>query len=151
MHVDKHVVKLILETCQILCAVHHLIASKYKPPYKLTHKNHPCTVWARESLENYKWLVKLGIELCKEYTYRYGKVHKCEQYIKKMSKKKNFPLITKIEFTPPAQAMPEMYKSKDTIDSYRQYYFFEKHTLLSWTKRKEPEWITEIREMFVSK
>jgi len=68
-----------------------------------------------------------------------------------MSKKKNFPLIAKTEFTPPAHAMPEMYKSKDVVESYRQYYFFEKHSLLSWTKREEPKWVTEIREMFVLK
>lgn len=151
MHVDKHVVKMILETCQILCAVHHLIESSYEQPYKLTHKNHPCTVWARESLANYKWLTKLGQELCKEYTYRYDKVHKCEQYIKEMSKEKNFPYITNTEFTPPAQAMPKMYKSDDVIESYRQYYFFEKHSLLSWKKREEPEWVTEIRELFTEK
>ena len=149
MHVDKHVVKMILETCQMLCAVHHLLASSYEPPYKLTHKNHPCTVWAMESLANYKWLATLGMELCEEYTYRYGKVHKCEQYIRKMIK--NFPKFLNTEFTPPAQAMPEIYKSKDAVESYRQYYFFEKHLLLYWKKREEPEWVTEIREMFTTK
>ena len=144
MHVDKHVVKMILETCQMLCVVHHLVTSSYEPPYKLTHKNHPCTVWARESMANYKWLVNLGLELCKEYTYRYEKVHKCEQYIRKMSKKKNFPRISKTVLTTPVQAMPRMYKSKDVVESYRHYYFFEKHHLLSWKKREEPKWVTDI-------
>jgi hypothetical protein len=150
MHVDKHVVKMILETCQMLCTVHHLCESKYEPPYKLTHKNHPCTVWARASVDNYKWLINLGLELCKEYTYRYGRIHKCKQYIKKMGKKKNMPFIPDVGFTTPAQAMPDMYKSDDVVESYRQYYFFEKYLLFSWKSREEPEWVSEIREMFCS-
>lgn len=148
MHADKHVVKMILETAQMLCTVHHLCESMYKPPYKMTHKNHPCTVWVRTSVENYKWLVKLGLELCKEYTHRYGKTHKCEQYIRKMKMKKNIPSLPKIGFTPPAQAMPDMYKSKDAVESYRQYYYFEKHFLLTWKKRDEPVWVSEIRAIF---
>lgn len=148
MHADKHVVKMILETTQMLCASHHLCESAYNPPYKLTHKNHPCTVWVRTSVANYKWLVKLGLELCKEYTHRYGKTHKCEQYIRKMKKKKNIPSLPDIGFTPPAQAIPDMYKSNDAVESYRQYYYFEKHFLLTWKKRDEPTWVSEIRAIF---
>lgn len=146
MHVDKHVVKMILESCQILCSVHLLTDSKYTPPYKLTHKNHPCNIWARASLDNYKWLVSLGLELCKEYTYRYGKTHKCEAYIKDMEK--NLPNIPSLGITDPAQAMPVEYKSKNPIESYRAYYFFEKNDLHSWKKRDVPDWITESRSFF---
>jgi len=147
-HLDKHVVKMCLEHTQILCSVYLLTESKYKPPYKLTHKNHPCNVWARTSLNNFKWLIEMSIELCKEYTYRYGKVHKCEQYILDMAKEENYPNIPSIGFTPPAQAMPDMYKGSDAVESYRQYYFFDKHYILSWKKRCEPEWVDEIRKMF---
>ncbi len=83
-HCDKHVVKMILETAQLLCGAHHVtdqVPTKYPPstlqvPYKLSHKNHPCAIWTRESLSNYLYLCELGLELCKEYTYRYGKRHK---------------------------------------------------------------------------
>ena len=146
MHVDKHVIKMVLETCQILCTVHHLTKSDYIPPYKITHKNHPCIIWTLSSRENYKWLTKLGIELCKEYTYRYGKIHKCQNYIKDMSK--NIPDIPRLGFTPPAQAMPEIYKSNNTVESYRAYYFFEKMELHSWKKREIPEWINETIKKF---
>ncbi len=47
--------------------------------YKATHINHPSAIWARESKANYQWLAYLLVELCKEYTHRYGKVHKCEE------------------------------------------------------------------------
>jgi hypothetical protein len=79
MHVDKHAVKMILESVQLLCSAHHLHPNgEDLKLMKLTHKNHPSSIWTRESLSNYKWLLELTKELCKEYTYRYGKVHKCE-------------------------------------------------------------------------
>ena len=52
-HCDKHVIKMILETAQLLCCVHWV--SGVEAPYKKTHVNHPSSVWARESLTNYKW------------------------------------------------------------------------------------------------
>ena len=91
MHVNKHVVKMILESTQMLCSVHHVCKQidpnySYTPPYKLAHKNHPCSIWVRESLSNYLWLIELAKELSKEYTYRYGKSHKCESYIYELEK-----------------------------------------------------------------
>lgn len=149
MYVDKHIVKMILETCQILCSVWHLSDENkkiYEPPYKLCHKNHPCNIWTRTSLENYKWLCILGIELCKEYTYRYGKIHKSQQYIEKMMELD--PPIPSLGFTSPAQAMPDIYKSDDPIESYRAYYFFDKYHIHSWTKREIPDWILETKKLF---
>lgn len=150
MHVDKHVIKMILESAQMLCAAHHVSESEYVPPYKLAHKNHPCTIWVRESVGNYKWLCKLGLELCKEYTYRYGKVHKTEEHLRALSK--NIPPIPNKGFTTPAQAMPIEYKDEDPVEAYRAYYFFAKHDLLSWkgkiAGRAPPDWIVEMYEMF---
>lgn len=141
MHVNKHVVKMILETCQLLCSVHHIVNSEYKPPYKLTHKNHPSSIWTRTSIDNYKWLCRLGQELCKEYTYRYNKKHKCEEYINELSY--NIPILPDIGFTQPLQAMPDNYKEKDSIDAYRNYYFYEKSRMHSWKKREKPQWFEE--------
>jgi len=141
MHVDKHVVKMILEHTQLLCSVHHITHSEYIPPYKLTHKNHPCSIWTRESLSNYKYLIKLTKELCKEYTYRYGKVHKCEQYIDLLNN--NLPPIEDIGFTKPRQAMPNEYKEEDSIMAYRNYYFYGKQHIHTWKKRDSPEWLND--------
>ena len=124
---------------------------------KLTHKNHPSSIWTRESLSNYKWLVKLTKELCKEYTYtyRYGKVHKCEtEYLQILEE--NNPDIPDIGFTVPRQAMPETYKIEsekidDAIEAYRQYYFFEKNSMLDWKNRDIPEWIKEYKILFDDK
>jgi len=151
MHVNRHVVKMILESTQILCSVHHVWKEDnpnygYTPPYKLAHKNHPCCIWARTSLSNYIWLIELAKELCKEYTYRYGKIHKCESRICELEK--NLPPLEDKGFTPPAQAMPETYRYKDPVEAYRQYYIFEKYNLFAWKEREEPQWIKDFYKLF---
>ena len=152
MHLDKHVIKMILETTQLLCSAHHMTNSEYTPCYKLSHKNHPCAVWTRESKDNYIWLCTFEKELCKEYTYRYGKIHKCQSYIEDLEK--NVPKLPELGFTKPAQAMPKMYKDDDFIDAYRTYYFFGKIKIHSWkgkvSGRPIPEWITEMHNLFIS-
>ena len=79
MHCDKHVRKMILEYAQMLCTAHH-VCGRYKNPklYKISFKNNPCTVWARTSSGNYLYLYILFINLCKEYTRRFGKIHATE-------------------------------------------------------------------------
>ena len=146
-HVDKHVVKMILESCQLLCSAHHITESKYKAPYKLTHKNHPCSIWTRTSLANYNWLIEMSLELCKEYTYRYGKVHKCQAYIEEL--KINPPPIEDIGLTTPKLAMPDIYKDDNPVMAYRQYYFFEKKPLHYWKNRKTPKFIIKIEKLFI--
>ena len=159
LYVNKHVVKMILEHLQLLCSVHHICNQdiefpKYTPPYKLTHKNHPCAKWIRNSLENYLYIIDLTKELCKEYTFRYNKIHKCEQYLKELEE--NLPSIPSIGFTLPALAMPDEYKYNNTkilddvVESYRQYYFFEKRHIFDWKNRPVPDFIKEYEDMFES-
>lgn len=146
MHVDKHVIKMILETCQLLCSAVHM-TNAYEPPYKLTHKNHPSSIWTRESINNYKWLCELGKELCYEYTFRYGKIHKCQEYIENLSE--NPPPLPTYPFTPPPKVMPDIYKlCDDPVLSYRNYILYEKTKLLSWkgkiASREIPSWVREV-------
>ena len=148
LYVDKHVLKMIIETLQLLCGVHHMTmtqTSTYKPKYKLTHKNHPCAKWTRASLSNYKWLCELGIELCKEYTFRYEKIHKCQSIIEDLTE--NLPNIIDIGFLSPYQAMPDMYRDEDPIEAYKQYYIFEKNHIHKWKKRKIPDFIQEAYDL----
>ena len=138
-HVDRHVVKMILETAQLLSTAHWLTGGE--GPYRVTHKNHPSAIWARSNKSNYNWLCKLGLELCKEYTYRYGKTHKTQQHLEWLSK--NIPLISEGRFSPPTLAMPETFMCEDTITSYRNYYTKGKKHLHSWKKREQPKFIVE--------
>ena len=137
-HVDKHVVKMILETAQLLSTTHWMSGSE--GPYRQTHKNHPSAVWTRSNKSNYTWLCELGMELCKEYTHRYGKTHKTQQHIEWLSI--NIPNIPDGEFAQPTLAMPEQYKSEDHIKSYQLYYVKDKSHLHSWKKREIPEFIS---------
>jgi hypothetical protein len=139
-HCDKHVVKMILETAQLLCGVHHVINQlNDQIPYKLSHKNHPCAIWARECLENYIWLCDLGISLSEEYKYRYGKIHKSKSIIEwcilnKPNLKENS------DMTSFALAMPDECKTNNAIQSYRNYYMMEKRGIATWKNRDIPEW-----------
>mgnify|MGYP000539243712 FL=1 len=138
-HVDKHVVKMILETAQLLCGVHHLTPQVTpQVPYKLSHKNHPCSIWTRESLSNYLYLCELGLELGKEYTHRYGKRHKSIDVINWCIINK--PNIPDIGFTTPAMAMPDEFKVDSVVESYRNYYIGAKISLASWKNREKPFW-----------
>jgi len=142
-HANKHVVKMILETAQLLCSAHIVLDDtdniEETPLYKLSHRNHPCAKWARESSENYKWLYDLFYDLCTEYTYRYGKIHMCEtKFISVLVFiPKNIP---KGPMTPFALAMPEECKMEDAVESYRNYYKMHKQHLCEWSKRSVPEW-----------
>ena len=140
MHNDKHVVKMILEYAQILCTTHRLLDGDQDVLYKATHKNHPSTVWARESISNYRWLHELWVCLSNEYTHRYGKTHLSYTKLKNILDKPptNLP---EGPLTGVSQAMPEEYKnSLDHIKAYRDYYIGEKQSLAKWTKREAPQW-----------
>jgi hypothetical protein len=107
-------------------------------PYKLSHKNHPCAIWTRESLSNYIYLCELGLELCNEYTYRYGKRHKSLDVI--LWCIINRPNIPDKGLTEPAKAMPDEYKVKNVIESYRNYYRGAKSGFANWKMRETPSW-----------
>ena len=131
-HVDKHVIKMILEVAQLLCSAIWIVNPEVSPPYKLTHKNHPCAKWTRESKDNWYWLQSLGLELCYEYSYRYGKVHSVENVIENLS----VPNLPEIGFTTPPLCMSDEYKSDNFIDSYRKLYTLGKKHLHSWNGAK---------------
>ena len=142
MHCDKHVVKMILETAQLLCGVHHMTDSQRMISYKLSHKNHPCSIWARECVENYVWLCDLGLELCEEYTYRYGKKHKSQEIIEWCLL--NIPNIKENgSVTDFKLAMPDECKiDNNPILSNRKYYIDFKKDFAKWKNRDVPNWFT---------
>jgi hypothetical protein len=109
--------------------------------YQATHINHPSAVWARKSIENYNWLAEHLFALGEEYTYRYGKTHKCfgELSYQLQSPPKN---LTNYDMTTMPSAMaPEYVVSEDPIVNYRNYYKIGKARMHSWKNRQPPEWI----------
>lgn len=141
MHNDRHVVKMILESAQLLSTAHRVIDNIEDDStlYKKTHTNHPSAKWVRESSQHYDWLYNLFVELCKEYKYRYNKTHLTERKLKDVLSKKPKNLTDK-GFRQPPQAMPDYLRSSDSISAYRNYYQREKSHLAKWTKRNPPKW-----------
>ena len=138
-HCDKHVVKMILESCQILCTVHHLFAVYPTIPYRKTHASHPCIIWVMQSQGNFEWLIQLTKYLLHEYTYRYGKTHKSREVY-------NWMLEHPLPFNPKiltefAQVMPDIYKSSDPVLAYREYYKYGKKSILKYSVRGLPDWL----------
>jgi hypothetical protein len=145
---DKHVVKMIVEGCQMLSTNHRLSGSHvvYTLPvklYKQAFQNHPCTVWARHNKENYMWLAEHTLELCYEYRRRYGKTHACE--IMSHWFTIYYPLrIPDGDLTPFAQAMPDEFKvPNDSVAAYRKYYIGAKAKIAKWKFTNPPDWYTE--------
>ena len=136
---DKHIVKMPLETCQMLSIIYsdwyYGVGKLYKSdgtPYRTAHgafRNHPCTQWAAANQYNLAWLIAHGIALCNEYTARYNKRHTCYDPIIQAvaiydlcfddSVSHAYHKVT--HFT---RAMPESIKfdtTIDTITAYKQY------------------------------
>lgn len=145
-HCDKHVIKMILESAQLLYCAHWVLSPPISVPdfaYKKTHANHPCSVWVRESIENYEWLCTLAMALCEEYTHRYGKIHKTQSHIEWLLCCPPCTIPT-IPRTPVRLAMPDEFKHTCPVDSYRIFYRESKlkqRKIVSYTKREWPEFL----------
>lgn len=162
--VDRHVIKMILESAQLLSTAHRLLDGeeyigktatgrnvrrwRLSDPeldaviYQATHINHPSAVWCRENNENYDWLFSHFLGLLDEYRYRYGKEHKCTDMVDALMRQpENIPIG---ELTPVTPAMAQEYIiSEDSLENYRNYYKVGKTHLHKYTKRQPPEWLLQ--------
>ena len=131
---NKHVVKMILESAQMLCAAHHILGNSEDVPYKLAHKNHPCTIWTRENSLHYDWLYEHMMALGNEYEDRYGRVHMSIDKCKHLNiHPENIPHES---FEQPPQCMPDKYKDKCSVQAYWNYYIGEKHVVANLKTEK---------------
>lgn len=138
-HCDKHVIKMILEYAQLLSSVHRVAGNAVG--YELTHKNHPCAIWARASRDNYFWLMELALEVGDEYTYRYGKVHKSIGIIESL------PIPDLPDTGPTAHpkcVADDLKNIPDVVEAYRQYYNKDKAYFCTWKKRDTPNWFNHV-------
>lgn len=165
-HCDKHVVKMIVEYTQLLstairiwdglevpmgrkvfyllkgeelnlnAAGNPVIVNQNPNVYLPTHINHPCSIWTRTSLRNWFVLHELALQLCIEYTRRYGKIHKCRAMLAKMP----LPSLEDGPFTDPPQTMPDEFKHPNTVTAYRQFYVGSKSRFAQWKYTKIPDW-----------
>ena len=161
-YVDSHVRKMVIETAQMIetnlwidsifdYSMPRKLNKKERDllketrlsipnlfPYKPCHENHPCTIWARSSYNNYKYMLELFYVLLGEYKYRFGKENNTKRILLDDIEMFNPPRIGLTEF---ALAIPDECKVGDSVDSYRNYYVREKSHLFTWTKRGKPYWV----------
>ena len=152
---DKHIVKMPLETCQMLSIVcsdkwghgYGTLPKADGNPYateKGAFRNHPCTKWANKTVANSRWLLAHGIALCEEYFNRYGKCHTCFKTL--LAADEIIPYVKWDDHTPFVRAMPEEFKFDDSIDTLTAYKMYiaskpwVKDNYLRLPNRK-PEWV----------
>lgn len=159
---DKHIVKMPLESAQMLSTVHRLLDGTETKKlsksgkrmvkhwtldsdiddlvYAPAHPKHPCTIWSTLTSANYDWHYEHFIALCDEFKMRYGKEHlsytKLAKFLK--NKPKNLP---KGKLTTFPQAMFEDVKHPDTVTAYKNYYTKYKREFATWNRgRQQPTW-----------
>lgn len=169
MHCDKHCNKMIVEHAQMLATAYYStlgISRKKEIPekqdqvnkmfkgwprknadgtehhYAITHVNHPCTIWARTSIENFNWLLNCTDALCESFTKRWKGQHSIKRIVDWM--RQNPPNLPSIGQTPFAQAMPDCFKDEDPTKAYRSYYGMKTAYMnLEWRYTETPSWWTQ--------
>lgn len=157
MYCDQHVVKIILEICQMLYTAHdQQFIIKMAPfnksgkarGYRPAHKNHPMTMWVGSSEENYIFAANLAIALASEYTARYAKTHSCEEHARWL--RDNIPKHFELRVSPKAyyatedippgltpipECMPDEYKRSSITEAYQLYYLMDKMAFARFTPK----------------
>ena len=157
---DKHVVKMIVESAQMLSTCHRVLDgslekrdsvsgkrkidyyklsdSRESILYKAAHLKHPCNIWIRESNANYKWLYDHFLALLSEYKWRYNKNHACGKLVDVLA---STPInIPESRLTTFPQAMPDDCKGADAVQAYQTYYIKYKKDFATWKHRAVPSW-----------
>ena len=132
---DRHVLKMIVESAQMLSTISHSFG--VHGPYRVTHPNHPCVAWAGATEGNWTWLYVHFIALLEEYAHRFNRTHACARHALALwegGKPTEGPL------RPFVQCVPEELRGEDAIASYRRYYIERKQHLAGWTNRPIPWW-----------
>jgi hypothetical protein len=163
MQFDKHVVKMIVESAQMLSTAHRVLDGEkvvakrngrkyttFQHPtlddvlYKSVHVNHPCTQWTIETSENYLWHYDHFVALAEEYTYRYGKTHRSFTLLKEHLRNlpENISVGQRTQFRLAMKSHPECMDENDPVTSYRKFYCTKKERIspIVWTIRSVPIW-----------
>lgn len=134
---NKHVVKMVVESAQLLCTALALGGTPREYlAYRPTHVHHPCTTWLLKSKANIAWLFEHANELNQEYTRRYGRKHKTGYVLESMTWL--MPVADWHEHTPFAQVMPQQWRHDDAVTAYRAFYIAEKARFARWKPRASP-------------
>lgn len=143
---DKHVGKMLVESCQMLASVYHLPDAAAPPPVKLDGEpyrrgywNHPSQAWVRRSLAHWRWLHAHALALASEHVYRFGTLHGGQLAVGYMAA--HPPLWLPDEpFSDPPQCVGDAHRGPRTVAAYRAFYAADKARFARWTRRAPPRW-----------
>lgn len=155
---DRHVVKMAVETAQILSTALHLRGEATAGLYQPTHTTNPTVRWAAASPEELGWTLDHGLALLNEYHWRYPKpagapAHKSSTV---------YDILTGLIAGGAGQPAsfvfvgPEMFGGADVHLAYRDYLgakyvewaakaraHVSRKCALKWTRRQPPNWYTD--------
>lgn len=137
MACDQHVVKMPIETAQMLSTAARALGTSVG--YAPTHARHPCTVWVGAARPNFEWALRHGLALCEEYTYRFHRQHTAQSVLEDVAAATI--LLPILPPSPFVQVMPKAYKRQDVVDAYREFYTVSKRVFARWRNgRPPPTW-----------
>ena len=138
---DKHVPKMLLESCQMLSTAIQNYTDRIEELYKPSYPNHPMTKWVGFNRDCFRWALENADIINQEYSKRFKKIHKSSRIINIIYDNNYLNDIPDGFFKEPPQRMPDKYKDNDYITAYRNYYKGEKEYFAKWEKgRQQPEW-----------
>ena len=136
MQCDKHVVKMVLETAQMLSTAAR--AQGHDVGYKSAYPKHPMTLWVSQNADNFRWAWLHGMSLAKEYTNRYDKIHKSQEILEQLE---NYATGDENHITEPPQCMPDQYKTDNYVTAHRNYYVGDKKRFAKYKNCKTPKFM----------
>lgn len=146
-HCDKHVGKMLIESCQMLATAHHMLGNGHAVTYKPTHVNHPSNVWVRESKIQYAWTVTLARYLAREFMFRYDKIHASSKILEAQLIQAPPALMSQpASWRVPPLCMPEEFHSSNAMLSYQKFYASKSTKMpLKYYKgdRAQPIWLID--------
>jgi len=134
---DKHVVKMVLETTQMLSTAAR--RHDYDVGYKSAYPKHPMTIWVGDTWDNFHWAMMHAEALSLEYTFRFRKFHKCHQVINNIASAITLSSRNINDITTPPLCMPDEFKQDDFVRAYRDYYI---HKIGEW--KRPPKWFKSL-------
>ena len=142
---DKHIPKMLLESCQMLSTALRQNGYEDDYLYKSAYPNHPMTKWVGHTRSNFMLAFRNADEISKEYFKRFGKIHKSNRILDFIvDNDMQTEIVRQMHpdyITEPPQCMPDEYRDKDYITAYRKYYRGAKKYFAKWEKgRSFPEW-----------
>ena len=147
---DKHIPKMLVETCQMLSTAYQRHMGEHEGLYKPAYPKHPMTIWVGDSRANFDWAFDHAVAISQQFRQRYNKERKSSRILEILADEYQAENvnITDIGFTEPPQCMPDDYKDENYIQAYRDYYWYDKQYFAKWNKGIDaPAWWLDLQSV----